>query len=165
MPDRRVAVDPVVDRGRAVVDAVGVRRPGLLRKLDAVTVRVPDLDAGLAFYGGVLGQRLRWRDDALGQAGLELPDGDGELMLTTEHRYEPNWLVDSVDEAVDRFRSNGGSLVAEARDIPVGRVAVVGDPFGNPLVLVELSKGAYTTDAAGRVTGVTRPRPDETPPP
>jgi hypothetical protein len=40
-------------------------------------------------------------------------------------------------------------------DIPVGRVAVVADPFGNTLVLLDLSKGRYVTDGAGEVTGVT----------
>jgi hypothetical protein len=30
----------------------------------------------------------------------------------------------------------------------VGRAGVVRDPFGNTLVLIDLSKGAYTSDAA-----------------
>lgn len=131
-------------------------KPGLLQKIDAVTVRVPDIDTGLAFYVDVLGHRMKWRNDAVGQAGLELPGSDSELVLTTEHDYEPNWLVDSVDDAVETFRNNGGTVVATAVDIPVGRVAVVLDPFGNALVLIDLSKGTYTTDAAGMVTGVIR---------
>jgi catechol 2,3-dioxygenase-like lactoylglutathione lyase family enzyme len=49
---------------------------GILRKIDAVTVRVPDIDAGVRFYADVLGHRLKWRNDGIGQAGLELPDGD-----------------------------------------------------------------------------------------
>jgi hypothetical protein len=32
----------------------------------------------------------------------------------------------------------------------------VADPFGNVLVLLDLSKGRYITDADGRVTGVTQ---------
>ncbi len=126
---------------------------GTLKRVDAVTVRVPDVDSGLRFYGDVLGHRLKWRNDQIGQAGLELPDGDSELVLTTEHGYEPNWLVDSVDESVETFRANGGAVVAEPFDIPVGRVAVVLDPFGNALVLVDLSKGSYVTDEGGDVTG------------
>lgn len=63
---------------------------GLLRKFDAVTFTVHDLDAGIAFYVGLLGHRLKWRNDSIGQAGLALPDGDSEIVLTTEHRYEPN---------------------------------------------------------------------------
>jgi hypothetical protein len=45
-------------------------------------------------------------------------------------------------------------VVSQPFDIPVGRVAVVADPFGNTLVLVDLSKGRYVTDASGNVTGV-----------
>jgi predicted enzyme related to lactoylglutathione lyase len=126
----------------------------LLRKVDAVTVTVPDLDDGLQFYCDVLGHQLRWRNDDIGQAGLGLPDGDSEIVLTTQFAYEPNWLVESVDAAVDTFQEHGGHVIVEPSDIPVGRVAVVGDPFDNRLVLVDLSKGVYATDAHGAVTGV-----------
>jgi predicted enzyme related to lactoylglutathione lyase len=50
----------------------------------------------------------------------------------------------------------GGRIIAEPEDIPVGRVAVVEDPFGNVLVLLDLSKGRYVTDDDGTVTGVAR---------
>lgn len=131
-----------------------MRNAPLLRKLDAVTVRVPDLDSGLRFYRDVLGHELRWRNDEIGQAGLALPDGDTELVLSTELEYAPNWLVASADEAARAVESAGGRMVAEPSDIPVGRVAVVADPFGNVLVLLDLSKGRYVTDADGRVSGV-----------
>jgi predicted enzyme related to lactoylglutathione lyase len=111
-----------------------------------VTVPVPDLETGLRFYGRILGHRLKWRNDAVGQAGLELPDGDSELVLTTRQSYQPNWLVESVDHAVEVLTGHGSDLVAAPFDIPVGRVAVVRDPFGNTLVLVDLSKGVYGTD-------------------
>ncbi len=38
-------------------------------------------------------------------------------------------------------------LVTAPFDIPVGRASVVRDPFGNTLVLVDLSKGTYTNRA------------------
>lgn len=126
----------------------------VLRKVDAVTVKVPSLDAGLAFYRDGLGHQLRWRNDAIGQAALALPETDTELVLTTEHGYEPNWLVDSVEEAVDRLVAGGGTVAVEPFDIPVGRVAVVLDPFGNALVLVDLTKGRYETNEDGSVAGV-----------
>jgi predicted enzyme related to lactoylglutathione lyase len=121
---------------------------GVLRRVDAISVPVPDLDTGLHFYGQALGHRLKWRNDAVGQAGLELPDGDSELVLTTRQSYEPNWLVDDVDDAVAMLIKHGGHLVAAPFDIPVGRAGVVLDPFGNTLVLVDLSKGTYSTDPA-----------------
>jgi predicted enzyme related to lactoylglutathione lyase len=130
------------------------------RKVDAVTVPVPGLDEGLRFYSERLGHAVLWRNDATGQAGLALPDSDTELVLTTSETFEPDWLVESVDSAIHEFERAGGSLLVAPQDIPVGRLAVVLDPFGNTLVLVDLSKGVYTTDASGRVTGV-RARPDE----
>ena len=115
----------------------------ILRAIDAVTVPVPDLDSGLAFYRDRLGHRLLWRNDAVGQAGLAMPDGDSELVLTTRQAYEPDWLVTSVPDAVAALVAAGGSVTTEPVETPVGRAAVVADPFGNALVLVDLSKGRY----------------------
>jgi predicted enzyme related to lactoylglutathione lyase len=126
----------------------------LLQKVDAITVPVPDLDVGLGFYRDRLGHQLRWRNDAIGAAGLALPGSDTEIVLTTRLRYEPNWLVASADQAAAAVAAAGGRVIAEPEDIPVGRVAVVEDPFGNVLVLLDLSKGRYVTDDDGAVTGV-----------
>ena len=134
-------------------ECVAVMEP-LLRKVDAVTVPVPDLDAGLAFYGGRLGHRLRWRNDEIGAAAVALPESDTEIVLTTQLGYEPNWLVDSADDAARAIEAAGGRVLRPPFDIPVGRVAVVADPFDNVLVLIDLSKGRYATDEHGSVTGV-----------
>ncbi|HEY7009132.1 MAG TPA: VOC family protein [Jatrophihabitantaceae bacterium] len=133
------------------------RRVPLLRAVDCISAAVPDLDTGLAFYRDLLGHRLLWRNDELGQAGVALPEADTELVLTTQGRYGPGWLVDSADDAAETIRSAGGHIIAEPRDTPVGRIAVAADPFGNVLVLLDLSKGRYVTDAAGVVTGTTAP--------
>ena len=131
-----------------------MRPPPLLSGVDAVTVPVPDLDAGLAFYRDQLGHPLLWRDDERGQAGLGLATPGTELVLTTRHPYAPTWLVASADEAAAAMVAAGGRTVADPSDIPVGRLAVVADVFGNELVLVDLSRGRYETDPQGRVTGV-----------
>lgn len=102
----------------------------------------------------VLGHELRWRNDQAGQAGLGLPGSGTELVLTTRQEYKPNWLVTSADQAAAAVAAAGGQVVTEPFDIPVGRVAVVADPFGNTLVLLDLPKGRYVTDSAGNVTGV-----------
>jgi catechol 2,3-dioxygenase-like lactoylglutathione lyase family enzyme len=124
---------------------------GLLRLVDCVRVPVPDLYSGLAFYRDRLGQQLIWRSPVA--AGLRLPGSDTELVLTTSGQPEVDFLVDSVPDAVAEMTASGGSVHAPV-DIPVGRVAVVADPFGNRLTLLDLSKGRYLTDADGIVTGV-----------
>ena len=129
----------------------------LLRAIDAVTLPVPDLDQGLAYYRDRLGHEMIWRNDDLGQSAVRLPDSKAELVLTTDQNYEPNWLVDSVPQAVATMVSGGGRVIVEERRIPVGRLAVVADPFGNPLVLLDLSAGSYVTDRDRHVVGVVPP--------
>jgi predicted enzyme related to lactoylglutathione lyase len=126
----------------------------LLQKVDAVSVRVPDLDSGLRYYRDALGHELRWRNDRIGQAGLGLPGSDTEIVLSTQQDYAPDWLVASAGDAARAIQSAGGRVITEPFDIPVGRATVAAGPFGNMLVLVDLSKGRYLTDDAGRVTGV-----------
>ena len=134
----------------------------VLRGVDAVTVPVPDLDQGLQFYRDQLGHELVWRNDAEGQAGLRLPESQAELVLSTNLEYAVNWLVTSVSEAVERILEAGGKLILEPTQIPVGRLAVVNDPFGNALVMLDLSAGRYVTDVGGRVLGV-QPRAADQP--
>jgi predicted enzyme related to lactoylglutathione lyase len=137
----------------------------LIQKVDAVTIPVPDLDAGLLFYRDSLGHRLLWRSDAIGQARLSLPGSDTEIVLTTRQEYAPNWLVSSADEAARAVQAAGGHVLAGPSDIPVGRVTVVADPFGNALVLLDLSKGRYVTSDAGQVAGVASEPPAGSPEP
>ena len=125
----------------------------MLRGVDAVVVRVPDLKDGLAFYCARLGHPLVWR--TADSAGLRL--GDTELVLSTTNGPETDLLVDSVVDACAEFVRVGGTVLVEPEAIPVGRVAVVQDPFGNRLTLVDLSRGTYLTDADGRVTGIAGP--------
>jgi catechol 2,3-dioxygenase-like lactoylglutathione lyase family enzyme len=130
----------------------------VLRAVDAVTVPVPSLDEGLRFYRDGLGHRVLWRNDAIGQVGLQLPGDDTELVLTTGLDYAVNWLVGSVPDAVATMVASGAEVIVETTGIPVGRLAVLRDPFGNPIVLLDLSTGRYDTDNSGRVLGV-RPSP------
>ena len=104
-------------------------RRAVLRGVDAVTVPVPDLDQGLQFYRDQLGQELVWRNDAEGQVGLRLPESQAELVLSTNLEYTVNWLVTSVSEAVETIVEAGGKVILEPTRIPVGRLAVVNDPF------------------------------------
>jgi predicted enzyme related to lactoylglutathione lyase len=126
-----------------------MRNVPVLRAVDAVTVPVPDLDQGLAYYRDELGHAVIWRNDEVGQVALRLPESSAELVLSTRQSYEPNWLVDSVPDAVTTMVDSGGRLIVEARPTAVGRLAVVADPFGNRLVLLDLSAGTYLTDQDG----------------
>ena len=125
----------------------------LIRKVDALQIPVADLEAALAFYGDKLGHALVWRTETA--AGLRMPESEAELVVQTERReLEVNLLVASVDQAIARFVEAGGGVVMQPFDIPIGRCAVVRDPWGNHLVLLDMTKGALATDADGKVIGV-----------
>ena len=129
------------------------RTGGLFRAVDCVQLPVPDLDAALPFYRDRLGHPLLWRTGTA--AGLRLPEGDTELVLRTDSRDpEVDFLVSSADQAAADLVAAGGTLMVEPFDLPVGRLAVVADPFGNPLTFLDLSRGRYRTDPDGNVTGV-----------
>lgn len=133
-----------------------VRTGGLFRTVDCVQLPVPDLDAALAFYRDRLGHPLLWRTGTA--AGLRLADSGSELVLATGRpQPEVDLLVDSADEAAAELVAAGGRILVEPFDIPVGRLAVAADPFGNPLTFLDLSRGRYVTDRDGNVTGVARP--------
>lgn len=78
-------------------------------------------------------------------------------MLTTRLGYEPDWKVASADAVAEVFATNGGRVLAGPVDIPVGRLAIVEDSFGNRLVVPDSTRGTSDTDASGAVTGVPRP--------
>jgi predicted enzyme related to lactoylglutathione lyase len=125
----------------------------LLRMVDCYGVEVDDLDAALALYRDELGHPLLWRSETA--AGLRMGEGNTDLVLHTDHWPEPVAIrVDSVERAVERFQGGGGSLLHGPQDIPVGRLAVVADPWGNVFTMLDLSKGRYTTDGDGNVTGL-----------
>jgi predicted enzyme related to lactoylglutathione lyase len=124
----------------------------LIRKVDCVRLYVPDLDAGLSFYRDQLGHELIWHTDTA--AGLRLPESDAELVIQTEEqRQEIDLLVDSADESAKLIEQAGGKVILPPFDIQIGRCVVVEDPWGNPLVLLDTSKGLLKTDANGNVIG------------
>ena len=125
----------------------------LFQKIDCLQIPVPDLEAGLAFYRDKLGHELIWRTEKA--AGLRMPNTDAEIVIQTERpQLEANLKVASADAAAQLVVEAGGKLVAGPFDIQIGRCAVVLDPWGNALVLLDASKGRLATDAEGNVIGV-----------
>lgn len=124
----------------------------LVLAVDCVQIPVDDLDRALAFYRDELGHELVWRTDTA--AGLRIPDSEAEIVIQTERpEMEANLLVASVGDAAKRFEAAGGTVEAGPFDIQIGRCVVVRDPWGNRLVLLDMTKGRLTTDQTGSITG------------
>lgn len=122
----------------------------LFQKIDCLRLPVADLEAGLRFYRDALGHELIWRTATA--AGLRLPDSDAELVIHTEGQpAETDLMVAAVGDAVARIVAAGGSVLQPVFDIAIGKCALVADPFGNVLVVLDQSKGLLVTDDAGNV--------------
>ncbi|HNT76063.1 MAG TPA: VOC family protein, partial [Anaerolineae bacterium] len=111
-----------------------------------------DLESGLAFYRDQLGLALVWRTEQA--AGLRLPDDETEVVLHTERQApEIDFKVKRAEAAAIQIEQAGGKVVVPPFDIQIGCCAVVHDPWGNSLVLLDFTKGLLETDAEGNVIG------------
>lgn len=115
----------------------------MLRKIDCVMIRVEDPGEAAVYYSDVFGLRRLGQDET--SVGLGFPDTDAELVLHCNSEIpspvEVHYLVDDVVCSVGVLRQNGCTVLAEPFDIPIGKCAVVRDPFGTPLCILDMSKG------------------------
>ncbi|HTP07055.1 MAG TPA: bleomycin resistance protein, partial [Anaerolineae bacterium] len=83
-----------------------------------------------------------------------MPDTDSEIVLHTDgHGQDIDLKVESADAAAAHFEEAGGTILVPPFDIQIGRCVVVADPWGNPVVLLDFSKGLLITDEAGNIIG------------
>jgi predicted enzyme related to lactoylglutathione lyase len=104
--------------------------------IDYVEIYVDDVPAAKAFYGGALGWRFNDYGDAY--AGIQAPDGDGEvggLTVGEARGGSPLVLVISEDlhGSQEAVTAAGGELVEGPFDYPGGRRFHFRDPSGNVL--------------------------------
>lgn len=122
----------------------------MFRKIDCLQIPVSDLEAGLAFYRDKLGHALIWRTATM--AGLRMPNSESELVVQTERpELEVNLTVDSADARAAELERLGCRILVAPFDIQIGRCAIVADPWGNRLVILDNTKGTLKTDEHGNV--------------
>src|SRR4051794_23170702 len=114
----------------------------MLRKIDCVMVRVPDLPSAAEFYTRAFGLRPLWRDET--SIGMGMAETDAEIVLHTMDLpgdRSVHYLVDDVSDAVAAAERAGCTVREAPFDIAIGRCAVLVDPFGNTVCLLDMSKG------------------------
>lgn len=119
----------------------------MFKKIDCIRIYVADIDDALAFYQSGLGMELVWRREN-SEAGLRMKESDSELVLVSEDlEYpEPDFMVDSVETALQKFTDSGGKVVVPPFEISIGKGSVVEDPWGNRYVILDRSKGLLKVD-------------------
>jgi predicted enzyme related to lactoylglutathione lyase len=126
-----------------------------------VNLDVPDLAAAERFYvaafGLVAGRRFgAGFVELLGWAApvylLEKPPGSAISPRTPTVRrdYDRHWtpvhldvVVDDIDAALARALAAGATAEAPIRDASYGRLALLADPFGHGICLIEFNQRGY----------------------
>lgn len=105
-----------------------------------------DIDAALRFYGAVLGWESRDYPGSPERYAIvsAKDEGVGGIMRLPEGMTQPFWLgyiaTADIGEAVERFKTSGGSLHKGPWEIPsVGRLALVSDPQGAGLAFIQVA--------------------------
>jgi predicted enzyme related to lactoylglutathione lyase len=105
-------------------------------------LRVSDLTPAVDFYTRVFGLRPLWCDEAA--VGMGMPETDAEIVLHTMDLpgdRSVHYLVDDVSGAVAMAQSAGCVVREPPFDVAVGKCAVLEDPFGNLVCVLDMSKG------------------------
>jgi lactoylglutathione lyase len=123
----------------------------MLRKIDCVMIRVNDVEAAAAYYARVFGLRPQWSgDDSI---GLTFPETDAEIVLHNDpdipSSIEVHYLVENVIGAVAHLEAQGCQILVAPFPITIGNCAVIRDPFGTRLCILDLTKGLRPLNLAG----------------
>lgn len=131
-------------------------KKSLFKYVDCIELYVPDLQAGVDYYCKSLGLKVLWKSDTT--IGLGMDDGITEVVIQNE-RSEMNvdFKVDSVINAVTELVKAGGQVLYGPFDVPIGKCAVVKDPWNNKYVILDTTKGTYITDDEGNIIGQNHP--------
>lgn len=138
----------------AAASAPGNVSRNVLRKIDCVMIRVDDVAAAAHYYERVFGLLPQWSGgDAV---GLRFPDSDAEIVLHRDDDIpspvEVHYLVDDVISAVDACASQGCEVLTPPFEITIGKCAVMRDPFGVRLCILDLTKGLRPLNLAADAT-------------
>ena len=123
----------------------------MLRKIDCIMIRVDDVEAAAAYYAKVFGLRPQWSGDD--PIGLTFPENDAEIVLHNDpdipSSVKVHYLVDDVVGAVAHLAAQGCQILVAPFPITIGKCAVIRDPFGTRLCILDITKGPRPLNLAG----------------
>jgi predicted enzyme related to lactoylglutathione lyase len=113
-------------------------------------IRVENVEAAAAYYAKVFGLQPHWSGD--GSIGLVFPESDTEIVLHSDPNIpssvEVYYLVDDAVAAVEDYTAQGCQVLVFPFDITIGKCAVIKDPFGTRLCILDTTKGMRPSNLA-----------------
>jgi lactoylglutathione lyase len=127
----------------------------MLQKIDCVMIRVDAVETAAHYYANVFGLKPLWSGDR--SIGLVLPETDAEIVLHSDPKIpgpvEVYYVVDDVPTAVRNYAEKGCEVLVPPFDITIGKCAVIKDPFGTRLCVLDQRKGRRPNNLAGKPEG------------
>jgi lactoylglutathione lyase len=109
-------------------------------------IKVDDIWKARDFYIRAFGMIPTWSDAS--SVGLRFPESDAEIVLhriaEIPARVDVTYLVDDVAVAIPYLQSEGCTIVEPPFDVVIGKCAVITDPFGTPMTIIDMTKGPRT---------------------
>lgn len=112
-----------------------------LSKIQNVTYRVDDVEKSAKFYTD-LGMSEVFRDGN-NLIGLSFPDNDSQIVVHTDvskPKYDFSFLVDNVEDFCKEYKEKGYTVKLEPVDVRSGKYAILFDPDGNIVPIIDRSK-------------------------
>ncbi len=104
---------------------------------------VKNLKKAEKFYEQVLGLKKAWTDKERRQIGFVFTESDSEIVIHTDPSI-PNpdfsFLVDNVVSFCKEYKRKEYKVVKEPFDVRTGKFALLEDPDGNIIQIIDLTK-------------------------
>jgi catechol 2,3-dioxygenase-like lactoylglutathione lyase family enzyme len=110
----------------------------MLRKIDRILLRVPQLASAVHYYHDVLGMKILRQDKRT--AVFALNDGSAELVLHDDEDLPFEQIYYLVDDVRDIYRRRDElqlKFITSPQQVTRGYKAAVKDPFGNVLQILD----------------------------
>jgi len=112
-------------------------------KIDSIMFHVSNLEESAKFYQNILGLRQVWTDQEQGMIGFSFQESDSEIVIHSDPNL-PNpsfsFLVRNVEKLCDDYKKKGYRIVKAPFEVRCGKFAVLADPDGNELPIIDLTK-------------------------
>ena len=124
----------------------------MFEKVDCLRFYVENLEDGIEYYNKKLGLKIAWKMEHA--IGFLMNDDKTEIVIQNfDKRVETDTKVKSVIEAVKKIVESGGKIINGPFDIEIGKCAIIEDPWGNQMTILDTTKGLFVTDKNGNIVG------------
>ena len=110
------------------------------------TIIVKDIEESISFYQDILGFEIieKYYNDDGGLVLMQSPDGAAVELIDSCNFGTGFWSigveVDDFDAAIEELKAKGCTFVFELKTLPLGKLAMIEDPNGVKVAVLQLNQ-------------------------